>query len=45
MRKTTQYQVVWGERPNRYDEWVNEDDVWMSMLPPSCECTPEDLAL
>ena len=25
-KKTTQYKVVCGKHPNRYDSWVNEDD-------------------
>ena len=45
LTKTTQYRVVWGEHPNRSDSWVNKDDVRMSMLPPPCECSSEDLAL
>jgi hypothetical protein len=24
--KITQYQVVWGEHPNRSNSWINEDD-------------------
>jgi hypothetical protein len=42
--KTTQYRVVWGGHPNRYDSWVNEDDIQMSMLSPSCERSSQDLA-
>jgi hypothetical protein len=41
--KTTQYRVVWGEHPNRYDSWVNEDDVQISMAPPPCERSSQDL--
>ena len=29
--KTTQYRVVWGRHPNRYDYWFNEEDVQISM--------------
>ncbi|KAH8591194.1 hypothetical protein B0O99DRAFT_690798 [Bisporella sp. PMI_857] len=35
--KTTQYHVVWGERPNRSDLWVNEADIRMSILLSHCE--------
>jgi hypothetical protein len=43
--KTTQYQVVWGEHPNRSDSWVNEDDVQISisMPRPPCEQPSQDL--
>jgi hypothetical protein len=35
--KSTQYRVVWGENPNRFDSWVNEDDVQISMPRLPCE--------
>jgi hypothetical protein len=40
--KTTQYRVVWGKHPNRYDSWVSEDDMQMSMAPPPCERSSQD---
>lgn len=42
--KTTQYRVVWGEHPNRYDSWVNEDNIRTSMVPPPCDRSSQDLA-
>lgn len=42
--KTTQYQVVWGQRPNRSDSWLNEDDVRMSIPWPPCELYSQNLA-
>ncbi|KAH7418667.1 hypothetical protein BKA64DRAFT_701183 [Cadophora sp. MPI-SDFR-AT-0126] len=41
--KATQYRVVWGEHPNRYDSWVNEDDVQISMPRLPCELSSQDL--
>ena len=29
--KTTQYQVICDEHPNRSDSWVNEEDIQISM--------------
>ncbi len=43
--KTTQYRVVWGQRPNRSDSWLNEDDIRMSMPWPPCELYSQNLAL
>jgi hypothetical protein len=40
--KTTQYRLVWGQRPNRSDSWLNEDDVQISM---PCVPNSQDLAL
>jgi hypothetical protein len=41
--KTIQYRVVWGEHPNRFDYWANEDDMRMSMPGPPCERFFQDL--
>ena len=41
--KTMVYRVVWGERPNRSDSWVNEDDMRILMLWPACERPSQDL--
>jgi hypothetical protein len=43
--RTTQYRVVWGEHPNKSDSWVNEEDMWISMLRPPCERSSRDLVL
>lgn len=40
--KTTQYRLVWGQRPNRSVSWLNEDDVQISI---PCALNSQDLAL
>jgi hypothetical protein len=45
LTKITQYRVVWGERPNRSDYWVNEDDVQILMLRPPCERSSRDMVI
>lgn len=41
--KTIQYRVVWGEHSNRFDSWVNEDDLRILMLRPACGRSSQDL--